>query len=44
MFGYIVANIEDLSVEEKVRYREVYCGLCRTIGEQCGQPSRAALA
>lgn len=44
MFGYIVANIEDLSAEEKARYRAVYCGLCREIGQRCGQRSRATLA
>lgn len=44
MFGYVVANIEDLSAQEKDRYRAVYCGLCREIGKRCGQHSRATLA
>lgn len=33
MFGYAVANQEKLSQEERDRYRGVYCGLCRRLGE-----------
>lgn len=43
MFGYVVANLEDASDQEKERYRAVYCGLCRTLGQRLGQRSRAAL-
>lgn len=43
MFGYIVANTEDLSQEEKERYRQVYCGLCRELGKRHGQLSRLSL-
>lgn len=43
MFGYIIANTEDLSQEEKDRFRRVYCGLCRELGKRCGQLSRFSL-
>ena len=33
MFGYAIANQEKLSEEEAKRYRAVYCGLCRRLGE-----------
>ena len=39
MFGYLVANLEDASDQEKARYRAAYCGLCRTLG----RPLRAAV-
>ena len=43
MFGYLVANLEDASDQEKARYRAAYCGLCRTLGGRCGQRCRLAL-
>lgn len=43
MFGYIVANRAILSEEQVRRYRAVYCGLCRTIGERHGQAARLCL-
>ena len=43
MFGYVVANIEDATDEEKARYHAAYCGLCRTLGRRCGQRCRLAL-
>lgn len=43
MFGYVVANIDDLDDEEKARYRAVYCGLCRVLKERGGQRSRVCL-
>ena len=44
MFGYVVPAWEGLSEAERERYHEAYCGLCRTIGERCGQRCRCALA
>lgn len=44
MFGYIQANLNDLSQEEKERYRAAYCGLCRTLGERHGISSKLALS
>ena len=43
MFGYIIANTDDLSQEEKDRYQQVYCGLCRELGKRHGQLSRLSL-
>ena len=43
MFGYVRANIADLTNAEKERYRAHYCGLCKTLGERHGQAGRMAL-
>ena len=43
MFGYVVANNEKLSAEQLSRYRALYCGLCRKIGERHGNAARIAL-
>lgn len=43
MFGYVQANVSDLSQEEQIRYRSAYCGLCRVLGERHGFPSRLSL-
>lgn len=31
MFGFVMANIKELTKEEKARYNSVYCGICRRI-------------
>ena len=43
MFGYIVANKEELSEDEFIRYRACYCGLCRELGKRYGQVDRITL-
>lgn len=43
MFGFVVANIEKLSQENRERYSAVYCGLCRTLGDAHGTTSRLTL-
>lgn len=43
MFGFIVANSEILSEEEKQRYKAVYCGLCRSLKSRHGQIGRLGL-
>ncbi len=43
MFGYVQANLSDLSEEERARYRAAYCGLCRTLGQRHGTLSRLSL-
>lgn len=43
MFGYIVPSLESLDEAERERYHRAYCGLCRAIGERCGQRCRLAL-
>lgn len=44
MFGYVQANLADLTQEEKERYESAYCGLCRTIGKRHGQLARLGLS
>lgn len=43
MFGYIIANNEIMSEDDKQRYKAVYCGLCRTLKERHGQSGRMTL-
>lgn len=43
MFGFVAADAEALSEEEKERYRAVYCGLCLALRDRYGQLSRACL-
>ena len=43
MFGYIVANIDKLTSEEKQRYHGCYCGLCKALGNRHGSVSRTTL-
>ena len=43
MFGYLVADVGQLTPEEAERYRACYCGLCRSIGERHGQAARLGL-
>ena len=43
MFGFLQANMTDLSEEEQIRYRAAYCGLCHTLGERHGFTARLGL-
>jgi len=43
MFGYVVANLDKLAVEEKKQYRACYCGLCKALGTRHGILSRFTL-
>lgn len=43
MFGYVIANADSLTDEEKARYKAVYCGLCRSLGERHGLRGRLTL-
>lgn len=43
MFGYITANLTELSQPEKDRYGEIYCGICRAMGKEASQLSRLGL-
>ena len=36
MFGYILANMEQLIPEDRYRYQSYYCGLCRTLKNRYG--------
>lgn len=43
MFGYVVANLDQLSDEQKELYRSYYCGLCRSLKKQFGNFGRLTL-
>ena len=43
MFGYVTADAASLTPEQEQRYRSVYCGLCRCIGQRHGQSARLSL-
>jgi len=44
MFGYVTANLGELTGEEKQRYNAIYCGICRRLRVQSGQLSRLGLS
>jgi len=43
MFGYMIADRSRLSEEQQKRYKECYCGLCRTLKYKYGSLSRMML-
>lgn len=43
MFGYVNANLEELTEAEKVRYNGVYCGICRRIRTRQSNMARLGL-
>ncbi len=43
MFGFVVANLDKLSREQREYYRACYCGLCKALGAQHGAVCRATL-
>lgn len=43
MFGYLVAADGVLEPEQRARYRQLYCGLCRSLGRCFGQGARLTL-
>ena len=43
MFGYVTANMEELTQAQRDRYGAVYCGICRSIREHYGQLSGLTL-
>lgn len=44
MFGYVVCNKKGLEKAEFERYQEMYCGLCKTLGERFGIMERFSLS
>ena len=44
MFGYILANMEQLSPEDRYRYQSYYCGLCRALGNRHNPLCRMTLS
>ncbi len=43
MFGYINPDRPYLFVKDEKLYQAAYCGLCKSIGAECGQLARTAL-
>lgn len=43
MFGYVTANLDELTEPQKERYSAVYCGICRSIRDQVSQFARLTL-
>jgi len=43
LFGYVIANADALTDEEKARYKSVYCGLCHALGERHGTLGKLTL-
>jgi hypothetical protein len=43
MFGYITADRDEMKGKDYDRYRAFYCGVCRDLGDGCGQASRLTL-
>ena len=44
MFGFVTANIRELTKEQQSRYGAVYCGICRSIRQRGGQLARLGLS
>jgi len=44
MFGFVTANLKELTKEQKDRYGGVYCGICRQIRDRSSQLSRLGLS
>ena len=44
MFGFVTANMKELTKAQQDRYGSVYCGICRRIRLQSGQIARMGLS
>jgi hypothetical protein len=44
MFGFVSANVSELTKEQKQRYNSVYCGICRQIRQRASQTARLTLS
>lgn len=44
MFGFVAANMQELTKEQQQRYHAVYCGICRQIRVRSSQMSRLGLS
>ena len=44
MFGFVMANLPELTKAQKSRYTAVYCGICRRIREGASPAARLALS
>ena len=44
MFGYVMASSSELTEQEKSRYGQVYCGICRQIRLRASRMARMGLS
>ena len=44
MFGYVTANMKELTKLQQLRYNAVYCGICRQIRTRASQAARLGLS
>lgn len=44
MFGFVMADVKELTPEEDARYRSVYCGICRQMRLRHGNLARLGLS
>ena len=44
MFGYVQANVGELTKAQRSRYQAIYCGVCHQIRERSGQLARLGLS
>lgn len=44
MFGYVITNCKTLSEEERMRFRSMYCGMCKTLKQRYGNIGRLTLS
>ena len=44
MFGYVTANMKELTKQQQHRYHAVYCGICRQIRAGASQAARLGLS
>ncbi len=44
VFGFVMANLAELSKTDRARYSQVYCGVCREIRKQASSAARLGLS
>ena len=44
MFGYVMANLRELTKAQQKRYGSVYCGICRQLRDRASQSARLGLS
>ena len=44
MFGFVTANMKELTKAQQLRYNGVYCGICRQIRSRASQTARLGLS
>ena len=44
MFGYVMANVRELTKDQRQRYGSIYCGICRRIRAQSSASARLTLS